>query len=386
MPEGRLWAIREVTARSIRSLPELNGGAGVLDVFGVNTFNAETMRQKLPKSVYHSLLETVRRGERLEPSIANEVAHAVKEWALSKGATHFCHWFQPQTGLTAEKHDAFLTFDEQRLADGALQRRAAHPERAGRLELPVGRHAHHVRGARLHGLGPVEPDLHRGRPEREDAVRAVGLHQLPRRRARQEDAAAALDGVLSERALELLRAARRHGRHARGADAGARAGVLPDRPRVLRAAPRPGGCRPHARRRASRRKGQQLEDHYFGSIPDRIQAFMQESRARAVQARRPDQDAAQRGRAEPVRDGADLRGGEHRLRPQPDRHGDACGRVALRHNLACLLHEKPFAGINGSGKHCNWSLHRDSRGRATCWSRARRRTRTCGSSSSWWPC
>src|SRR4029450_8990679 len=115
MPEGRLWAIREVTARSIRSLPDLSGGTGVLEAFGVNTFNAETMGQQLPKAACPRLLETVRRGERLDASIANEVAHAVKEWALSKGASHFCHWFQPQTGLTAEKHDSFLTFDD----DGA---------------------------------------------------------------------------------------------------------------------------------------------------------------------------------------------------------------------------------------------------------------------------
>ena len=71
------------------------------------------MKQKLPKAVYQSLQETIRRGSKLDHSIANEVAHAVKEWALAKGASHFCHWFQPQTGLTAEKHDAFLTFDDE---------------------------------------------------------------------------------------------------------------------------------------------------------------------------------------------------------------------------------------------------------------------------------
>src|SRR5918992_1536128 len=113
MADGRLWAIREVTSRSIRSLPEMARGVNVLESFGCNTFNAEAMKHKLPKSVFQSLQETVRSGQRLDPAIANEVAHAVKEWALSKGATHFCHWFQPQTGLTAEKHDAFLTFDDE---------------------------------------------------------------------------------------------------------------------------------------------------------------------------------------------------------------------------------------------------------------------------------
>ncbi|PYQ00597.1 MAG: glutamine synthetase type III, partial [Acidobacteria bacterium] len=89
------------------------GGMKVMETFGSNTFNADAMKQKLPKAVYLSLQETIRRGTKLDHSIANEVAHAVKEWALAKGATHFCHWFQPQTGLTAEKHDAFLTFDDE---------------------------------------------------------------------------------------------------------------------------------------------------------------------------------------------------------------------------------------------------------------------------------
>src|SRR5262245_48532658 len=113
MSDRRLSAIREVTARGIRSLPEIANGTPMLETFGCNTFSAEVMKNKLPRPVFQSLQETVRRGAKLDPSIANEVAHAVKEWAQSKGATHFCHWFQPQTGLTAEKHDAFLTFDEQ---------------------------------------------------------------------------------------------------------------------------------------------------------------------------------------------------------------------------------------------------------------------------------
>ena len=112
---GRLWAIREVTSRSIRSLPEMADGTKVREAFGSNTFDAGAMKQKLPKPIFESLQDTIRKGRRLDPSIANEVAHAVKEWSLEKGATHFCHWFQPQTGLTAEKHDAFLTFDDDGL-------------------------------------------------------------------------------------------------------------------------------------------------------------------------------------------------------------------------------------------------------------------------------
>jgi len=110
---SRLWAIHQVTSRSIRSIPELARGAKVTDTFGLNTFNAAAMRAKLAKPIFQSLQETIRRGKRLDAGIADEVAHAVKEWALEKGVTHFCHWFQPQTGLTAEKHDSFLTLDDE---------------------------------------------------------------------------------------------------------------------------------------------------------------------------------------------------------------------------------------------------------------------------------
>src|SRR5688572_13519854 len=114
MPDisGRKHAVYVATSRPIRSVPELAQGAKVSDVFGSNTFNAAAMREKLPKATFQSLQDTIRRGAKLDPAIASEVAHAVKEWALAKGASHFCHWFQPQTGLTAEKHDAFLTFDD----------------------------------------------------------------------------------------------------------------------------------------------------------------------------------------------------------------------------------------------------------------------------------
>jgi glutamine synthetase len=83
--------------------------------FGINTFGARQMRDKLPKSVYARLVQAIRLGKKLDPDIAPIVAQVVKEWAVSRGVTHFCHWFQPQTGLTAEKHDAFLNFDEQKL-------------------------------------------------------------------------------------------------------------------------------------------------------------------------------------------------------------------------------------------------------------------------------
>jgi glutamine synthetase len=113
----RKAAVREVTARSARAA--LNGAADAIprptsEYFGCNTFGARQMRDKLPKDVYKKLVASIRQGKKLDVEIAPVVAQTIKEWAMAHGVTHFTHWFQPQTGLTAEKHDAFLSFDEDR--------------------------------------------------------------------------------------------------------------------------------------------------------------------------------------------------------------------------------------------------------------------------------
>ena len=106
--QGRLWAISEVSKRKPR---EIGNGRKVSEYFGCNTFSQKVMAEKLPKDIYKSLVKTVKHGHKLDQSIAAAVAHAVKEWALENGCTHYTHWFQPNTGITAEKHDAFLTID-----------------------------------------------------------------------------------------------------------------------------------------------------------------------------------------------------------------------------------------------------------------------------------
>src|SRR5947209_1684988 len=114
--KARFDAIREVNSRTLRKFDPPRDEQGkrlrVSDFYGVNTFDLPKMKEKLPKDVYNKLVSTIHAGKKLEPEVANTVAHAIKEWALSRGVTHFTHWFQPQTGSTAEKHDAFLTFDD----------------------------------------------------------------------------------------------------------------------------------------------------------------------------------------------------------------------------------------------------------------------------------
>jgi glutamine synthetase len=114
--KSRFEAIREVTARTPRKFDPPRDEQGkrlkVSEYFGVNTFDIHKMKEKLPKEVYTKLLGTIHTGKKLDQEIANTVAHAIKEWALARGVTHYTHWFQPQTGTTAEKHDAFLSYDD----------------------------------------------------------------------------------------------------------------------------------------------------------------------------------------------------------------------------------------------------------------------------------
>jgi len=114
--KARFESIREVNARTPRKFDPPRDEHGkrlkVSEFYGVNTFDIHKMKEKLPKETYTKLVATINAGKKLDQDIANTVAHAIKEWALARGVTHYTHWFQPQTGTTAEKHDAFLSYDD----------------------------------------------------------------------------------------------------------------------------------------------------------------------------------------------------------------------------------------------------------------------------------
>ena len=133
----------------------------VTEEYGSLLFTDAVMQERLPKPTYKELKQVIEEGKKLDLSIANEVAHAMKEWALEKGATHYAHWFQPLTGITSEKHDSFITPKD----DGSV--------------LPLRRPARHLRGPRLHRLGPLQPRLH----QRRGPMHPHGLHLLYRRGA-----------------------------------------------------------------------------------------------------------------------------------------------------------------------------------------------------------
>ena len=138
-------------------LPPATAQQKATDEYGSLTFNEEVQRARLPKDVFRALRRSIAQGEPLDPSIADTVASALKDWAVEHGATHYTHWFQPMTGITAEKHDSFLNPDRRRPRRRGVQRQGAGQGRAGRVELPVGRHALHLRSPRLHRLGPDQP-------------------------------------------------------------------------------------------------------------------------------------------------------------------------------------------------------------------------------------
>ena len=284
----------------------------------------------------------------------------MKDWAIEKGATHFTHLFQPMTGLTAEKHDSFLAPDRRRRRHRRVQRQGTDQGRAGRQLVPVRRPPRDVRGPRLHRLGPDQPGVHHGEPQRRDAGHPDRVPELDRRGARQEDAAAPLDGgaVARRRCASCELFGNNDASKVFTTVGPEQEYFLIDknfyyaRPDLINGGRTLFGAKPP--------KGQELEDQYFGAIPERVLACMADVRGGAVQARRAGQDAAQRGRPEPVRDRADLR--ELATSPPTTRTliMEILRKTADKYGLVCLLHEKPFAGINGSGKHNNWSMSTDT--------------------------
>jgi len=322
--------------------------------FGSNTFGARQMRDKLPSEVYAKLTESIRLGKKLDPQIAPAVAKAVKEWAISRGVTHFCHWFQPQTGLTAEKHDAFLALDTNGAAIEKFSAEQLIQSEPDASSFPSGglRATWEARG--YTAWNPASPVF---------IMEAAGTRTLCIPSVFIGYNGEALDEVTPLfRSSEVLSTAARELLETIG-DTGAlrvyttmgteqeffvidrtHFAMRPDLVmggRSLVGAPPP--------------RGQQLEDHYFGGIPERVQAFLAEVEHELYKlgvpiVTRHNEVAPCQFEMAPQFEETDIATDHNQLVMS------VLKDVALRHGLQVLLHEKPFAGINGSGKHCNWSL------------------------------
>ncbi len=349
----RFAAIRELASRTPRVDPAQTG-LKISELFGVNTFGLAQMREKLPSDVFAKLRSTIETGKRLDAGIASPVAHAIKEWALERGATHFCHWFQPQTGSTAEKHDAFLSFDDDKNAIEKISGGQLVQSEPDASSFPSGgmRTTFEARG--YTAWDPSSPVF---------IMESAGTRTLCIPSVFISYHGDALDEktalirsveVISQKACELLETMGFAGAKRVVATLGAeqeyflvdRAFYMLRPDLVMTGRSLVGGQPP---------KGQELEDHYFGSVPARVLAFMNDMEHELYKLGVPvktrhNEVAPSQFESAPIFEDVNLSTDHNQITMEVLR------RVALRHNFACLLHEKPFAGVNGSGKHNNWSL------------------------------
>lgn len=348
----RAIASRVVTTPDIPSTSE--GGEPISHYFGSLTFGARQMRDKLPKEVFAKLNSAIRLGKKLDIDIAPTVAQIIKEWAMSHGVTHFCHWFQPQTGLTAEKHDAFFSFDENKLPVESFTGDQLIQSEPDASSFPSGglRATWEARG--YTAWNPASPVF---------IMESAGTKTLCIPSVFIGYNGEALDevtpllrssDVLSHKSMELLELLGDKGALRVYTTMGAEQeyflidrGHFALRPdlvmsgRTLLGAPSP--------------RGQQLEDHYFGGIPERVQGCIAEVEYELYRlgvpiVTRHNEVAPCQFEMAPVFEETDIAVDHNQLVMAVLRE------VAARHGLTALLHEKPFAGINGSGKHCNWSM------------------------------
>ena len=326
----------------------------VSDFFGCHVFSEAVMKQKLPKAVFKDVYAAIHEGKRLDLAAANVVANSMKDWAIELGATHFTHWFQPMTGITAEKHDSFITpapdgrvimeFSGKELIRGEPDASSfpsgglrATFEARGYTAWDPTSYAF-IKGKTLciptafcsyggEALDKKTPLLRSMEALNRQALRVLKLfgHDEVRRvvpAVGAEQEYFLIDKALYERRMDLLYTGR-----------------------TLFGAKPP--------------KGQELDDHYFGSIKPRVAAFMEELNTElwklGVLAKTEHNEVAPaQHELAPIYTTVNLATDQNQLTME------IMQRVAAKHGMVCLLHEKPFAGVNGSGKHNNWSLSTDT--------------------------
>jgi len=329
----------------------------VSKIFGENVFSASVMRAALPKDVYKILVRTMQNGQPLDPSIADTVANAMKDWAISRGATHYTHWFLPMTGLTAEKHDSFLvpTGDGQAILEFSGKMLIKGEPDASSFPSGGIRSTFEARG--YTAWDPTSPAF---------LVDGVNGKTLCIPTAFCSWTGEALDKktpllrsieALNKQALRVLRIFGNHTASRVTTTVGPEQEYfLIDRrfyllrPDLINAGRTLFGAKPP--------KGQEMEDHYFGAIKDRVLAFMMDAERELYKLGIPiktrhNEVAPAQFEIAPVFEQSNVATDHNMLVMEVLRD------TATKHGLQCLLAEKPFAGINGSGKHNNWSMSDD---------------------------
>lgn len=331
-----------------------NNSHNITEIFGSMVFGDAVMKERLPKDSYKALKKTIANGTHLELDVANVVATVMKDWAIEKGATHFTHWFQPMTGVTAEKHDSFIVPDGSGKAIMEFSGKALVKGEPDASSFPSGglRSTFEARGytawdptsyAFVKGntlyiptafcsysgeaLDKKTPLLRSMQALNKQALRVLQLFGVT-------DAKRVVSSVGPEQEYFLIDR-----------------DVYLKRPDLMYCGRTLFGARPP--------KGQEMEDHYFGTIKQRVSDYMRELNEElwklGVYAKTEHNEVAPaQHELAPIYSESNIATDHNQLVMEMMKS------VAAKHNLACLLHEKPFAGVNGSGKHVNWSVATDT--------------------------
>ncbi|MCC7232524.1 MAG: glutamine synthetase III [Bacteroidia bacterium] len=350
MSNIRFRAIETRTARQpVKVIPP---STKVSDYFGTHVFNKEAMQKFLPKEAYKAVMAAIEQGEPVDRKMADLIALGMKDWASSKGCSHYTHWFQPLTGLTAEKHDSFFEINDGKAVEHFSGNALAQQE-PDASSFPSGgiRNTFEARG--YTAWDPSSPAFimesasgktlciptifvsYTGETLDYKAPLLKALHALDKAAVEvcqyfDKDITKVFATLGVEQEYFLVDAA-----------------LLTSRPDLMITGRTLFGHSPA--------KGQQLEDHYFGSIPDRVYSFMLDFETEAYKLGIPlktrhNEVAPSQFECAPVFEEINLAVDHNALLM------DLMEKVASRHNFRVLLHEKPYAGINGSGKHNNWSM------------------------------
>ena len=323
------------------------------EIFGCNVFNKKVMQELLPKNTYQALLKTLDEGVPLELEVANHVAHAMKEWAISKGATHYTHWFQPLTGITAEKHDSFISPDNNGGVIMEFNGKELIKGEPDASSFPSG-----GRRATFEARGYTVWDP--------TAYAFVKDHSLCIPTAFCSYTGEALDKKtpllrsmesLNEQALRILKLFGNPAKHVTTTMGPEQEYFLIDeklfnkRKDLYMTGRTLFGSKPA--------KGQEMDDQYFAAIKPRIIKYMEDLNTElwslGIYSKTEHNEVAPaQHEMAPIFTTSNLAADQNQLTME------IMKKVARRHGMVCLLHEKPFAGVNGSGKHNNWSLSTDS--------------------------
>jgi glutamine synthetase len=344
----------------------VNGGAlGTVDltapganVFGANVFTSDEQRARLPKHVFKQLTATLEAGDPLDPQLADAIAQAMREWAMEKGATHYTHWFQPLTGLTAEKHDSFYnpTGDGHAIAEfSGKELIQGEPDASS---FPTGgiRATFEARG--YTAWDPTSPAFILDNPNGTFLCIPTAFVSWTGEALDTKIPLLRSMDALSRTALKALSLLGDHDATRIFTTVGPEQEYFLvdeqyyfERPDLYTTGRTLFGAKPP--------KGHELDEHYFGTIPERVLSFMMESeqelRKLGVPVKtRHNEVAPGQYELAPIFENSNV-GSDHQQLTM-----SVLQSVARRYGMVCLLHEKPFAGVNGSGKHNNWSMGTDT--------------------------